>query len=73
MALGRRSMRACYDRRNSVAGGEIALMERHQPASRTDTTEETSIHQVPATVVPCCCTRVAMNTEHVRRALLLSW
>ena len=50
MALGRRSVRACYGRRNLVAEWKIALMERHQPASRTDTTEETPVHQVPVTV-----------------------
>ena len=56
---------------NLVAGWETALMERHHLASRTDTTEETSIHQVPVTVVSCSCARVAMNTEYVRRTVLL--
>ena len=60
IALGRRSMRA---NGNFVAGWEIALMERQQIASRTNTTVETSIQKVPVPAVSCCCTRVAMTTE----------
>ena len=56
------------DTRNLVAVWEIVLVECHQPESRTDTTEDMSIHQVPVTVVRCIvvqeCDEHSMYVEH---------
>ena len=67
MVIGCRSSMRAYGRPNFVRLGTV---ECHQLASRTATKEETTLPQVPVTVVSCCCTRVAMDTEYARRALL---